>query len=224
LIVNASLGIATVCAAFLALGCQSRATPTAAISWQILDSAWAPSWDQMNDSLAVYRVAVTRGRQTDTLNNLIGPWPIPVGDSALVGLQLSRADNTRQLFEYRPDGRRLRTHILPADLLVNFTDIAVSPDGRFLAYVADDNGPVAVVRALKGLIVLRGSVQGGCDCDVDLNHARWVTADSFEIAVVNRANLTGGPLWVLAAGSVRGHRLRELGLSSEPTWHEGSRP
>jgi hypothetical protein len=224
LIVKAASHIALICAASLTIGCQPRATPEAAIGWRILDSTWTPSWDPMDDSLAVYRVAITRGRVTDTLNDVIGPWPFPVGDSTVVGVRLVRADTTRQIFEYWPDTHRLVSHSVPVDLYSNFTDIALSPDGRFIAYVANDDGPREVVRALDGPIVLRGSVQGGCDCDVDLNHARWVTSDSFEIAVVNRASLSGGAPWVLAAGNVRGHHLSERGLSNEPTWHDGSPP
>jgi hypothetical protein len=178
----------------------------------------------MDDSLAVYRVAISHGRITDTLDDVIGPWPVTIGDSVLLGLRLSRADSTRQVFEHRPETHTLLTHALPSDLYANFTDVSLSPDGRFVAYVADDDGPRAVVRVLDGPILLRGSVQAGCDCDVDLNHARWVTADSFEIAVVNRANERDGPPWILAAGNVRSRRLSESPLSNEPTWHDGSRP
>ena len=98
------------------------------------------------------------------------------------------------------------------------------PDGRHVAYVADSAGPRAMVRAFTGELVVQGHVQGGCDCDVDMNHARWVSSDSFEIAVVNSANPRPGAPYVLAAGSARGRRLRESGLAEEPKWHEGARP
>jgi hypothetical protein len=109
-------------------------------------------------------------------------------------------------------------------LFSNFTDVSISPDGRYVAYVGDSSAlPRAVVRTLTGELIVVGRVQGGCDCDVDMNHARWVSPDSFEIAVVNSANTIPGAPFILAAGSVIGRRLHETVLSKEPAWHEASR-
>lgn len=195
------------------------------IEWQIRDSAWAPPWDPMDDSITVYRIVARRGSVSDTIADVIGPWPVVTSDSTIVGLRMVRRDSTREMFELRLPSRRTIPHRLPRDLFFNLTDVAVSPDGRFLAYVADSSsGPYAAIRMLDGPLLLRGHVQGGCDCDVDMNHARWVTPDSFEVAVVNSANPTKGAPWTLFAGSVRGRRSRESGLSREPTWHDSSRP
>ena len=195
------------------------------VSWRIVDSTWAPPWDPMDDSIAVYRVAVRHDQRTDTLRDVIGPWPVVAGDSAVFGLFLDRQDTTRRIFIFDAHSAKTRTTDLPTDLFSNFTDYSISPDGRFVAYVGDSSAyPRAVVRTFGGELIVQGRVQSGCDCDVDLNHARWVSPDSFEIAIVNRANADHGAPYVLAAGSARGRRLREVGLPDEPKWHEGSRP
>lgn len=195
------------------------------VSWGVIDSTWAPPWDPMDDSIAVYRVAVRHDQRTDTLSDVIGPWPVVVGDSAVLGLFLDRRDTTRRIFVFDVRTTKTRAIDMPKDLFSNFTDVSISPDGRFVAYVGNSSAyPRAVARTLAGEVIVRGRVQGGCDCDVDMNHARWVSADSFEIAIVNRANENHGAPYILAAGSVRGRRLREVGIADARTWHEGTRP
>ena len=214
-----------ICALSLSACESSMSGASQHVSWRIVDSTWAPPWDPMDDSIPVYRVAVHHDQRSDTLRDVIGPWPVVVGDSAVLGLFLDRRDTTRRIFVFDIRTTKLRTIDLPTDLFTNFTDVSISPDGRFLAYVGDSSAyPRAVVRTFTGELVVRGRVLGGCDCDVDENHARWVSPDSFEIAIANRTSSDHGAPYVLAAGSVRGIRLREVGLPEEPKWHEGSRP
>lgn len=191
---------------------------------QLLDSTWAPPWNLMAESTVVYRFVIRRGSTVDTVADVLEPIPVAIGDTAVAGIRLLRTDTTRQIFVFVAMRRHVSTYRIPADVFFGFTDIAPSPTGLFVAYVGGSGGPRAMIRRLDGTLVLQGTPQGGCDCDVDLNHARWVTADSFEIAVANVATVNTKAPWILAAGSVRHLRLRESGLANEPKWHDVPRP
>jgi hypothetical protein len=100
-----------------------------------------------------------------------------------------------------------------------YHDVVLSPDGRYIAYVADeDSGTVGVIRALgTGGEIVRAGAGGGCDCDVDLNHARWFAPDSFEIAVAHTH--TGGG-WQVIAGRASTKTTSVTRVATEPQWHE----
>ncbi|GAC1657471.1 MAG: hypothetical protein NVS4B3_24060 [Gemmatimonadaceae bacterium] len=93
--------------------------------------------------------------------------------------------------------------------------VAVSPTGSHVAYIsADTRGLRATVRTLPDLqLVLQGPVMAGCDCDVDMNHARWVSRDSFEVAIPD----THG--WGVFAGSAAAPRGTLHIEPTEPAWH-----
>src|SRR4051812_46930685 len=95
-IVKETRRIRALLVAFLGFAACEPSVPAAThrISLHIVDSTWAPPWDEMDDSIAVYRVAVRLGERTDTLRDVIAPWPIVVADSALFGLVLDRKDTT----------------------------------------------------------------------------------------------------------------------------------
>jgi hypothetical protein len=190
------------------------------IQWRIADSSWISPWDETVDSIAVYRLVVTHAGVTDTVADAIGPWPVATSDSTIVGVRIRRSDSSRELFQVTGNKLALSAIPLPADLQRQFVEVAVSPGGRYLAYVATDSlaMPRAVVRTIpEGRVLLQGPTTSGCDCDVDLNHARWVTADSFEIAVVDKVS-DGG--WQLVAGNVPNQRVQVSALGAEPTWHQ----
>jgi hypothetical protein len=204
--------------------CQGEEVPASAAGMivHVLDSALtAPSWNPMADSVNTYRIAVaTRGRG-DTIVDVLAPLPTVVGDSAIVGVQLVRDDGEagRALFRWSPSRPGLETWPVPTDAWYVYEDIVPSPDGRYFAYVgSDDSGTVAIVRELgTGAEVIRGGAGGGCDCDVDLNHARWFAPDSFEIAVAHTATDRG---WLLLAGRASTPRVSVSRLGSEPDWHQ----
>jgi len=128
----------------------------------------------------------------------------------------------RQIFRLRLGDHRVETSPLPDDVWAAYQDVLISPDGRYIAYVAEDTTPVnpgtyGLVRDLKsGLVVLRGPGGGGCDCDEDLNHARWFPPDSFEIAVAHR-NTNG--TWQRLSGKASASRKHVDTLPDEPDWH-----
>ena len=204
------------------VGRESDATPP--ISWHIVDSAWVTPWDEVTDSAAVYRLAVVGPSRTDTLTDILPPWPVIVDDSAVWGFRKIREGTNREFFRWSVPARNIVTLALPADVLSGYNDIMISPRGRFVAYVGkeDTGGAYGVVRELESRRLLwRGPTASGCDCDVDLSHARWVTADSFEIAVVSTSNGRG---WAISAGSATSGRAQLLYSPTEPDWHSASRP
>jgi hypothetical protein len=209
-------------------GCQPQRDAAAdRIAWRILDSSWSAPWDPMDDSIMVYRIVASRAGVADTLADVIRPWPVVVSDSTIIGLHFVRSDSSRQIVSLTLPGRRRAVTPLPSDLHFQFTDIAISPHGQYLAYVASDStsGPYPVIRAFDtGAEILRGPAAAGCDCDSDMNHARWVSVDSFEVAVVNSADDQGGPAYWLLAGNAAVRRAHHLALASEPTWHDATRP
>jgi hypothetical protein len=213
----------SVLGATLLAGCEPSVGSTRdRPSWRIVDSITVP-WDESTDSLDVYRVAVRASGGADTLREVLPPWPVFVDDSTLWGLRRATDSAKRVLFRWRGPHRALSTWSLPADVLYGFEDVMISPSGQYLAYVGRENGgPYAAVVAVPGMTTLwRSEEVGGCDCDVDVSHARWVTADSFEIAVVSSANLRG---WAVFRGSAAGRRGSTSYQATEPDWHAGAAP
>lgn len=214
------------CAALLAagLGCTHRA-PAAhtRLTWHVVDRAWVAPWDEMTDSVATYRVVLRTGTVADTLSEVLPPWPVVIDDSTVWGLRRVPGRSARELFRWTGPRRPLAAWPLPTDVLGDFHDVMISPDGRHLAYVGlEEAGPYAAVAALPSRRrVWRSATVGGCDCDVDLSHARWVSPDSFEIAVVSTADRRG---WAIFAGSAARRQAGLRFVPQEPDWHTGTRP
>jgi len=220
-------------AAFIAIGgalvvwsgACNKGGDTATTRIEVIDSTSTASWMPTEDTGTVYRIAVYSPRGADTIRNVIPPAPIIIGDSVVMGLVQFFEDSStpqRQIFRLRLGDHRVETSPLPEDVWAAYQDVLISPDGRYIAYVAEDTTPVnpgtyGLVRDLKtGLVVLRGPGGGGCDCDEDLNHARWFPPDSFEIAVAHR-NTNG--TWQRLSGKASASRKHVDTLPDEPDWH-----
>lgn len=192
---------------------------------RVLDSAYTQSWEAMQDTGTVYRIEVISPVGADTIRNVVPPEPIAIGDTLVIGLMQVAEDSSlpeRLIFRLRLGKHVVETQPLPADVWESYQDVLISPDGRYVAYVGEDTTPAnpgtyGIVRDLKsGEVVAKGPGGGGCDCDDDLNHARWFPPDSFEIAV-SHANTNAG--WQRLSGSVRTRRIHVDTLSDEPDWH-----
>ena len=217
--------ILTGAAAAIANGACNSGDERATTHIQVIDSAYMQSWEPMEDTGTVYRIAVISPLGADTIRNVIPPAPIIVGDTLVIGLvQVSEDSSTpqRQIFRLRLGQHRVETNPIPDDVWASYQDVLISPDGRYIAYVGEDTTPAnpgtyGIVRDLKsGAIVVRGPGGGGCDCDEDLNHARWFPPDSFEIAVAHR-NSGGG--WQRFSGKASASRVHVDTLADEPDWH-----
>ena len=211
--------------AVIGSGACNRGDEHAATQIQVIDSSYTESWQPMEDTGTVYRIAVASRLGADTIRNVIPPAPIVVGDTLVIGLmQVSEDSSTpqRQIFRLRLGKHRVETSPIPDDVWPSYQDLLISPDGRYLAYVGEDTTPAnpgtyGIVRDLRtGAIVVRGPGGGGCDCDEDFNHARWFPPDSFEIAVAH--SNTGG-IWQRFSGKASASRVHVDTLSDEPDWH-----
>ncbi len=191
----------------------------------VLDSTYTQSWEPMEDTGTVYRIEVVSPFGADTIRNVIPPAPIVVGDSLVIGLlQMSEDSSTpeRHLFRLRLGQHRVETSPIPEDVWPSYQDVLISPNGRYIAYVGEDSTPAnpgtyGMVRDLTTReVVIKGPGGGGCDCDEDLNHARWLSPDSFEIAV---AHTRGNPGWERISGNAAARRIHVDTLRDEPDWH-----
>lgn len=189
-------------------------------------SSTASSWDWLDDSLDIYRVEVRAAGRVDTLTDIIEPMPFPVGDDSVAGLRLVQKDKNegeRRLFVFSLANRKTQTWPLPNDVWSHYYDVAISPDARYVAYVGmDTSGTYPIVRELSsGRVVMRGPGGGGCECDTDRNDARWLSADSVEIAVAHHLGVHLGhdPVWLRLAGQLSTKGVHLDTLKSAPTWH-----
>ena len=191
----------------------------------VLDSTYTQSWEPMEDTGTVYRIEVVSPFGADTIRNVIPPAPIVVGDSLVIGLlQVSEDSSTpeRRLFRLRLGQHRVETGPIPDDVWPSYQDVLISPGGRYIAYVGEDSTPAnpgtyGMVRDLTTRdVVIKGPGGGGCDCDEDFNHARWLSPDSFEIAV---AHTRGNSGWQRISGSASARRVHVDTLRDEPDWH-----
>ena len=190
---------------------------------RILDSTYTQSWEPLEDTGTVYRIEVLSPLGGDTIRNVIPPAPVVVGDSLVIGLlQLSEDSSMprRQIFRLRLGQHHVETSPIPADVWASYKDVLVSPDGRYIAYVGEDttsagSGTYGIVRELttRG-VVAKGPGGGGCDCDEDLNYARWFAPDSFEIAVAHT-----GSTWQRISGKASTRSRHVDTLRREPDWH-----
>ncbi|HEU4747984.1 MAG TPA: hypothetical protein VFS56_05740 [Gemmatimonadaceae bacterium] len=216
--------IIAVCALGIISGCGGGDGGEERTTLAIVDSAVAPSWDATEDSGLVYSVEVSSAAGIDTVRDVIAPFPVVVGDTLVVGLIQVSEDSSapqRKLFRLRPGRDPLERQPLPPDVWAFLRDFVISPEGRYVAYVAEDPlpgnlGTFAVVRDIvTGDIIARGPAGGGCDCDVDSNYARWIPPDSFEIAVSHAATGAG---WQLVSGRASNRRVHVDTLAREPEW------
>src|SRR5947209_19179505 len=98
--------------ALCALTCTAGENPHRAgaaerIRWRVVDSSWVSPWDEMNDSMPVYRIAVTSPSGVDTVRDVMAPWPLVTDDSTVWGLRGDRMNHERRLFRLRTEGHQL---------------------------------------------------------------------------------------------------------------------
>ena len=216
--------VAGACAVVLSGACRD-AEDESSTRIRVLDSTYTQSWEPMEDTGTVYRIEVVSPLGADTIRNVIPPAPIVVGDTLVIGLvQVSEDSATpqRKIFRLRLGQHRVETSPIPEDVWASYQDILISPNGRYIAYVGEDTTPsnpgtYGIVRDLVSReVVIKGPGNGGCDCDEDLNHARWFAPDSFEIAVAHTNSNSG---WQRISGKAFARSIHVDTLRDEPDWH-----
>jgi hypothetical protein len=190
--------------------------PPKAIAWQAAGMSNILDWS--GESIPARRIEVMWGSQRDTIVGVLDPPLILVGDTVLLGVRGESASDGRYLFSFGSRRGKLHDFPFPAEIVYNFHDVAISPDGRYWLYLAYDSTQHSEYLAVRewplGEVVIRSGPVPMCECDVDRHHAHWVTADSFELATL--VDTTG---WQRVAGSVS-RRLTEVDtIHGAPNWH-----
>ena len=204
------------------LGCTIALTLSALVAgqqrpqlqWREVGESTVLSWDY--DSLPALVIQITGGRRPVRVQRVVEPLPFIVGDSLVVGILGSIQKHGWQFFRYQARSGTLDVTPAPAEIVYYFHDISISPDGRYVLYLAfSRTGEQAVVRRWpRGPEVLRSPPREPCPCDVDFHHAHWVTRDSFELAT-----MIDTLRWERVAGSVARRRMRIDTILGEPRWH-----
>jgi hypothetical protein len=183
----------------------------------LLDSTTA-QWCE-GDGIRVWGMEVKGSARRDTLRMVVQPWPRSVGDTMVVGVIAIPTQCDRRLFRYNSADGRISHYNLPPDMWGYFSDVSVSPDARFLLYLAMDrtgNERLVIRRWPAGTVVITGPSMEGCDCDIDRHHAHWVTADSFELGT----RVSREELYERVSGSVGARRIHVDTLRTDRAyWH-----
>ena len=186
----------------------------AAVGVRLVDSAQMGGELGMEEVVS-YRVEVAAGARRDTLAGVrVQRVPVLAPDGAVHGVAVGPEGEAAGTFRFDPATRALARTPAPADASPFFSELTLSPDGRHVAYVAQESRPAArlwgAVRAWPGgQLVARADPAPGYPSDVNYNQVRWTGPDAYE--VVYRvdgipgadAALAAGP-WLRMRGSARG--------------------
>lgn len=155
---------------------------TPAVTVALVDSV--PFENALTDGV-LHRVAVRTAAGVDTLPGVLtAAMPVVVGDSVVYGL---RREEDRHVGLFAFDARTRRTRPLPAPPdWVAFAVPRLAPDGRHLAYLAQDSagrGHGTVVSVPDGARVYRGPAATMLETDAGVDAIDWPAADRFEIRI-----------------------------------------
>lgn len=133
-----------------------------------------------------YRVVAVRAGRADTLPDLFADGHARlVGDSAVYGIALDSAGESRGAFRYTVRAG-LELEPLPADAVYGLTVLDVAPDGAHLAYVAFDGQGRArgvVRRWPAGPVVATTPAVPVASGDAFTGSAEWASAREFVVYI-----------------------------------------
>ncbi len=210
------------------LGCSSESARTAStdsaaptIALVMPDSAT----DSSGTTFVWHRVVVAAGARRDTLRQVMtDEEPIVTLAGDLLGISYTRDGAPDFAYRYAPSTRVFTRTALPSDVSPYFAEASFAPDGRAIAYVAEDSASqlTALIRSWPdGAELFRHEIGDGFSSDVNFNRVRWLPDGQAEFAV--RVDDGGGP-WVHILASRKGAASIDS-LASEPLWgSRGSTP
>jgi hypothetical protein len=146
------------------------------------------AWETEMSGGVAHRVEVRReGRAVATIPGVVTTVrPVWSPGQGVVGYSFDvETGGLDRAFRYDPARARITFSPVPDDFGA-FTEPALSPDGRYVAYTAyDGQGRAwAVVRAFPdGRVAVRGPPIGVEAGDVAFNGAEWRSADAFEVMI-----------------------------------------
>lgn len=157
------------------------------------------------DAGFLYRFAVRVGSVEHVVPGVLArDWPTLVGGTLVTGIAHDTSGAVSIGFRYFVSSRRLDTVPIPSDLMFGLTDVAFSPDGRHVAYVAfpgDETGIGTVRKWPSGELVLQTPKVPVAASDVLMGAAVWRGAEEFEI-VITPAD-SQGSAWIRFRGHLR---------------------
>lgn len=203
------------------LACSSRESASAPSARARATAVKLVAPDSAADSAGTtfvwYRVAVGDGAR-DTLRDVMtDEEPVVTPEGELLGISFTRRGTPDFAYRYVPRTRAFSRTALPDDMSDYFSEAAFAPDGRALAYVAEDSAGalIALIRDWPGGTELfRHELGSGFSSDVSFNHVRWLPDGEAEFAV--RVDEGGGP-WVHIVASRKGGATIDS-LGTEPIW------
>jgi hypothetical protein len=172
-----ALALAAACAPAVRSG---PAPSPASVRVALVDSV--PFATEMHEGV-LRRVEVRSAAGVDTIADVLTFVPPVVrADGQVLGLVWKGVD-LREAFVYDPATRRLERVALPDDADRWFTTPAFSPDGRYLAYVAyeEGHGRGMVRHDTRGPVVVRTERVPVPATDAAVSFAQWTDAETFEI-------------------------------------------
>jgi hypothetical protein len=183
---------------------------------QLVDSVF---WEHELGDGFLRRVEVRHAGRADTLPGLLVLAPPVLAGDRLFGFE-HHQDAVVAGFRYDVRRRHLRRFRLPDDLNPVFSEPALSPDARHVAYVAvpGDATGWAVVRTWPGgrLRVRSDAVEVPATDSPGGNGSRWISPDTAEVFIETGAATESG--WYRVLASVSRRRVLEADTVRSPPW------
>jgi hypothetical protein len=169
----------------------------------------APSDFEGPSEIPLYRVVVATAGTVDTVPGVLVTCPAVRLDAAVVGFGIEPTDARAYGFRYDIRTRQVARFDAPQDLRLPLSDVAISPDGRHMAYVTfpGDGSGVGVIRTLQQNQVIQRTVPvttgGG---DTFSGAASWFDSTHFQVLVMLDLPATrpGEYRWLRLRGAIGG--------------------
>lgn len=179
-------------------------------------------------AVILYRVQVKSSTRTDTIPGARTMTLPGVGaDGHVYFFAFDRDGFLTHAYSYDPDTRQLTDIQIPPDIEFNATHLTVSPDARYIAYIAPDSVTSythgRVLSWPAGSLVAQTPAEPGYDSEIDYNDLRWIDADRAEFVYHSGRAIEPGAghreLWIHAMVAASTHEVRVDSLASKPEWN-----
>ena len=131
-------------------------------------------------------VVIKLHNTTDTVPGVLTSLrPVISPDGRMHGIVMTAQGEAINGFEFDPCIQKMTLYPLPSDLNGNFHEIAISPDARFIAYVAHAKSGEThgVVRSWPQMqAVYEASPSQGYPSDVNSDEVQWIAKNRFRIS------------------------------------------
>jgi hypothetical protein len=179
--------------------------------------------EDMTSSHTEARVEVWTGMKADTIPTLVvARAPGVTRDGVVYGVAITSDGRIGKAYQYDAKTRQLSFVPLPKDVNEWNSDITVSPDGRYVAYIGDESaGIFGVVRDWPGMtLVTRTPPVKPYPSDYYTDQAHWIDTARFEFFIRTPAGVDSTnhmiSKFVVARGDVRDRSMTIDTLATRP--------